>query len=120
NQVQLTDSLENIMPTNVQGHFEASGWEVINMDGHDYQAMWDALGKAHQSDKPVCLIGHTVMGKGISFMEITGQNHQADWHGKAPSVEIGEEAAAEVRPSSIQSELISDFLKEYPTKINTA
>jgi len=120
NQVQLTDSLENIMPTNVQGHFEASGWEVINMDGHDYQAMWDALGKAHQSDKPVCLIGHTVMGKGISFMEITGQNHQADWHGKAPSVEMGAQAAAEVRPSSIQSELISDFLKEYPTKINTA
>lgn len=119
NEVQLTASLEEIMPTNLKGHYEASGWEVIEVNGHDYQAMWTALAQAHQSDKPVCIIGQTVMGQGVSFMQETGENKQATWHGKAPKPEQGQEALTEITPSQDQLELLAAFRSEHPTQIKT-
>lgn len=85
NQVQLTDSLDAVMPYDPAAHFKAAGWNVITVNGHDYQAIWKALGKAHKSTKPTLLLGKTIMGKGVSFMEETGKKHQATWHGKTAS-----------------------------------
>jgi transketolase len=134
NKVQLTDSLENVMPMNFRGHFEAAGWDVIEVDGHDFQNMWSGLAKAQASTKPVLLLGNTIMGKGIDFMETTGEAHQATWHGKAPKPEQADEALAKLTLNETQKTQLDNFRKqtswkpqknEFPTigsevKINTA
>lgn len=91
NRVQLTASTKSIMPINPKATWESAGWKAIEVDGHDFAAMWKALGEAYQSSKPVILIGETVMGKGVSFMEADGLADKATWHGIAPSVEQAQE-----------------------------
>ena len=88
NKVQLTASLEETMDINIPETFKAGGFEVIEIDGHNYNEIWEALSKAQNSDKPVAIIGHTIMGKGVDFMEDTGKKNQSNWHGKAPSHEM--------------------------------
>ncbi|PKL37127.1 transketolase [Candidatus Peregrinibacteria bacterium HGW-Peregrinibacteria-1] len=85
NQVQLSGSIKEILNINVEKIFAAGDWNILNIDGHNYQEIWAALSTAQQSAAPTVIIGHTVMGKGVPFMEETGKNHQADWHGKAPA-----------------------------------
>ncbi len=96
NQVQLSGSLADIMPLNPKGHFEAAGWEVIEVDGHDYAAMWKALHEAKKAKKPALILGNTIMGKGVSYMEAEGEAHKATWHGNAPKPEQADEALAEL------------------------
>jgi transketolase len=63
--------------------FEAFGWAVRHVDGHDItalQAAFDAL--PFEAGKPSLVIAHTVKGKGISFME-----NQLKWHHGVPSQE---------------------------------
>ena len=88
NKVQLTASLKEINNLDLSKIFAAAGWNVIEVDGHDYQKLWAALGKAYTAtDRPTVLLGHTIMGQGIDFMEQAGKAHLADWHGKAPKPE---------------------------------
>ncbi len=61
---------------------EAFGYEVLEVDGHDVEALADVLNKAKKSDKLTAVIAKTVKGKGVSFME-----NNAGWHGKAPNDE---------------------------------
>ena len=64
--------------------FDAFGWHVISVDGHDYEALHDAFMQAkNYKGKPTCIIAKTIKGKGVSFME-----NQAGWHGKAPDAEL--------------------------------
>lgn len=85
NRVQLTDSLEATMPIDVASLFQAHNWEVIVADGHDDEALWKALEVAYKSDRPVMIVGETIMGYGVPMMEASGRDDKADWHGKAPS-----------------------------------
>ena len=55
------------------------GWEVIETDGHNLKQLKGNLMKAIEIDKPVCLIGHTTKGKGVSFME-----DSVLWHYRTP------------------------------------
>lgn len=88
NQVQLTDSLNNVMPYDPEAHFEASGWEVLECNGHDYQDIWKTIQKAHAvKNKPVFVLTHTIMGKGVKFMEADGAAYKATWHGKTAKPE---------------------------------
>ncbi len=71
------------------------GHEVIEFDGHDINAIIEALTYARKSsDEGKCtiLLAHTIKGKGISFMENT-----SEWHGKAPNKEEYEKAMSELR-----------------------
>jgi transketolase len=59
------------------------GWHVIDVNGHDFEQLIDALDQAETvKGKPTFIIARTVKGKGVSFME-----GQAKWHGKAPNKE---------------------------------
>lgn len=87
NKVQLTASLKDIIDIDISKTFEAGHWNVIEVDAHNYQEIWSALDKAYKSDKPVAILGHSIMGQGVDFMEATGKAHMADWHGKAPKPE---------------------------------
>ncbi len=75
---------EVVMSGSLAAKFEAFGWEVSSVDGHDMGALVELLAacKAAGGDKPHMVIAHTVKGKGVSFME-----GQVGWHGKAPNEE---------------------------------
>ena len=77
---------------NISSKFKSFGWQTIEGDGHDVGAVVTALKTATLLDgSPVCIVAHTVKGKGVSFME-----NQAGWHGKAPNEEQAKEALAEL------------------------
>lgn len=122
NKVQLSDSLDNVMPLNVKEHFVASGWEVIEIDGHDFNSIWDGLGMAYNvKDKPILLLGHTIMGKGAGAMENDGHARKATWHGKAPSHEFAGEILSSISLSENEISLIEDFIpliKWRPKKVD--
>lgn len=66
--------------------WRAFGWAVVELDGHDHVALKAAFAQAATTDRPTCVIAHTVKGQGVSFME-----NQVLWHYRAPA---GEELAA--------------------------
>ena len=72
----------------------AFGWHALEVDGHDFQQIFDALDSARaEKGRPTVIVARTVKGKGVSFME-----GNADWHGKAPDDELFEKAMAELPP----------------------
>lgn len=76
----------------ISAKFKAFGWQTIEVDGNDVSAVLTALKAAVLlEDAPVCIVAHTVKGKGVSFME-----NQAGWHGKAPNDEQTAQALAEL------------------------
>ena len=61
--------------------WQAFGWQVIEVDGHDLPQLTQAFEKAEQiKGQPTVIIAHTIKGKGVSFME-----NNPDFHGKAPN-----------------------------------
>ncbi len=73
------DDVMSIKP--VDKKFEAFGWHVQEIDGHDLESIINAVHEAQRiKDKPSIIICNTVKGKGVSFME-----DDYGWHGKAPS-----------------------------------
>ena len=72
------------------------GWHVLEVDGHDFPAMMDAVNEAiSHKEAPTMIIARTIKGKGISFME-----NQADWHGKAPGKDDYEKMLLELEKAS--------------------
>ncbi|MEM1485383.1 transketolase [Oscillospiraceae bacterium PP1C4] len=94
NHVQLDGTADDIMPMgDIAAKFAAFGFEVIACDGHDVEALCDAIDKAKAvKGKPSIIIADTVKGKGVSFME--GMN---TWHGKPINDEEYKLAMAELR-----------------------
>jgi transketolase len=81
NRLQQGDRTENtnsLDPLDVK--VEAFGWEARVIDGHDLDALHDAV--TRPSDRPVAVIAETTKGKGVSFIE-----DRAEWHHKVPSEE---------------------------------
>ncbi|MBI4232684.1 transketolase, partial [Candidatus Peregrinibacteria bacterium] len=110
NRVQLSDSLEKIMPIDLPATFKAGGWKVLEIDGHDYQEIWDALSLAErEKDLPIVIIGHTIMGKGVDFMEEDGLKFKAEWHGKAPKIEMAAPVLKKLELNSNEKNIISTF-----------
>ncbi len=76
----------------IEDKFKTFGWNVITIDGHDFDQIFAALDMAKDTvDKPTMIIAKTVKGKGVSFME-----NQASWHGSAPNEEQLEQALSEL------------------------
>lgn len=84
NNLQIDGTIDEVNSAKpVDKKFEAFGWHVINIDGHDYDAIEAALAEAKTIDKPVAIIAKTVKGKGVSYME-----NAVNWHGAAPNDEL--------------------------------
>ncbi len=94
NGLQIDGAIVDVMnPTPYDKKLEAFGWNVISIDGHDFEqiaAAFDAA-KAYKG-KPTAIIATTTKGKGVSFME-----NQASWHGTAPNAEQYAQAVAEIK-----------------------
>lgn len=93
NGLQIDGKTCDVMPSEpLDKKFEAFGWHVVKIDGHDFQAIEQAFAEAKSvTGQPTMILAKTVKGKGVSFME-----HNAGWHGKAPNVEQFTQAKAEL------------------------
>jgi transketolase len=93
NGIQLSGFTKDIMDSDpLNKKFEAFGWHVIEIDGHNLNQVLDALKKAQKiKGQPTVIIARTVKGKGVSFME-----NNVDFHGKAPNAEQLEKALKEL------------------------
>ena len=82
NGLQIDGDIKDVInPTPIDQKFEAFGWYVEHVDGHDFDELAKAFTKARENKgKPTMILAHTIKGKGVSFME----NNYA-WHGSVPS-----------------------------------
>ncbi len=72
--------------------FESFGFNVLKIDGHNFDEIEAALNNARETKgKPTAIIAKTIKGKGVSFME-----NQVGWHGKATNAEEFEIAINEL------------------------
>ena len=98
NGLQIDGATDSVMcSTPLTAKWQAFCWNVIEVDGHDVEALLAAFAEAKKCQgKPSIIIAKTVKGKGVSFME-----NVAGWHGNAPSVEQGEQALKELREGAL-------------------
>lgn len=96
NGLQIDGTIDEVNnPAPFDTKFEAFGWNVILIDGHDFTAIDEAVKAAKLcKGKPTAIICKTVKGKGVSFME-----NNVKWHGSAPNSEQYEQAVAEIKAS---------------------
>ena len=94
NGLQIDGDITKVMnPSPIDKKFEAFGWNVIVIDGHDFKAIKNALNTAKEiKGIPTAIIANTVKGKGVSFME-----NQSSWHGTAPNDEQRIQALKELK-----------------------
>ncbi|MDD7771124.1 transketolase [Suipraeoptans intestinalis] len=93
NNLQIDGAIDEVnSPYPIDKKFEAFNFHVINIDGHDFDAIENALKEARETKgRPTAIVAKTVKGKGVSFME-----NKAAWHGSAPNQEQYEAAMAEL------------------------
>lgn len=93
NNLQIDGDVRNIVNIHpLKEKFESFGWNVIEIDGHNYEEIYGAFqnGMAVKG-KPTIIVAHTIKGKGVSFME-----NNFKWHGVAPNKEEYEKAMSEL------------------------
>lgn len=93
NNLQIDGTLDEVnSPLPLDKKFEAFNWNVIVIDGHDFDQIEAAVAAAEAcTDKPTAIIANTIKGKDVSFME-----NQVNWHGAGPNDEQAAEALKEL------------------------
>ena len=93
NGLQIDGNVTDVMnPEPISNKFEAFNWNVISIDGHNYEEILSAINEAKSvKGKPTVIVCKTIKGKGVSFME-----NQCGWHGTAPNKEQCKEAIKEL------------------------
>lgn len=101
NYIQIDGPTEEIMPLgSLKEKYDAFGWHAVDVDGHNYQHILDAIEEARRvTDKPSVIVARTIPGKGVSFME-----NNYTWHGKAPNEKELKQALAELQTIRLQIE----------------
>ena len=94
NNLQIDGTVEEVnSPYPIPEKFAAFGWNVIEIDGHSFDEIENALNNARDcKGKPTAIIAKTTKGKGVTFME-----NQVNWHGSAPNAEQYEIAMNELK-----------------------
>ncbi|MFH1966638.1 MAG: transketolase, partial [Patescibacteria group bacterium] len=89
NNIQIDGYTEDVMPLEpIKEKYEAFGWHVMDVDGHNIEEIIDACHKSKTIfEKPSLIIAHTIPGRGVDFME-----WKYSWHGKAPCDEEAKKA----------------------------
>jgi transketolase len=106
NKIQLDNFVKKVLDLEpVIAKWQAFGWPVIEIDGHDTAQIGKALDQAEATrGKPTFVVAHTVKGKSVSFME-----NDPEWHGKAPKPA---EAIAAIREVlGVQASAWDEYLK---------
>ena len=105
NKFQLDGAIEEIIGLEpLAAKWESMGWHTREVDGHDIEAVVEALDWAVAQRAPACIIAHTIKGKGVSFME--GENA---YHGVAPSADELTRALDELEdPEELNAHALAD------------
>lgn len=109
NRLQISGGIEDVMPQNIKGEWEADGWKVVEVDAHDLNKLYAALREAtHDHSAPYMILAHSVMGKGVSFME----NDEA-YHGAAVKPD---KIAAALEELGVENDIdrLTDLRKQGP------
>lgn len=93
NGIQIEGTTEEIMPQgDLKKKYEANSWNVVEIDGHDFNQLTESLTQAKENkDRPTVILAKTIFGKGVSFME-----GNPVWHAKAPNEEEYKKAKEEI------------------------
>jgi transketolase len=116
NKLQICGRTEKIMPNDIIENYISDGWGVIEIDGHNLLEIRDAIVDAVCHDKPTLILAHTVMGKGVSFME-----NKEKYHGSTISEDQLGEALKElnqINDLKKYKELRNKFKPSSPTYDN--
>lgn len=94
NNIQIDGYTEEVMPLEpIREKYEAFGWYVLDVDGHNIEEIIDACNESKAIfEKPCLIIAHTIPGKGVDFVE-----WQYSWHGKTPCDKEAQEALKQLR-----------------------
>ena len=94
NNIQIDGNTEDVMPLeDLKAKWEAFGWHVQEIDGHNIESVIDACSMARAIiEKPSVIIAHTIPGKGVDFME-----YDYRWHGMPPNSAQAKEALHKLR-----------------------
>lgn len=94
NKGQIDGLVQDVMPVEpVAEKWRAFNWHVLEIDGHDFGQILDALEEAARTKgRPTFIIANTVKGKAVSFME-----HRCEWHGSAPNKQQAAQAIEEIK-----------------------
>lgn len=101
NGLQIDGTVEEVnSPYPIDDKFKAFKWNVVEIDGHDFDAIESALENARATKGvPTCIVMKTIKGKGVSYME-----NAVGWHGKAPNTEEYEQAMTELKAALAELE----------------
>jgi transketolase len=92
NHAQISGRTSDVMPVDVAADFAADGWGVLETDGHDASAIYEALVAAREdSSRPFAVLAHTRIGHGVSFME-----DDSEYHGRGLTADEYARAMAEI------------------------
>ena len=94
NNIQIDGFTEEVMPLEpLKAKYEAFNWSVVEVDGHNIEAIIDAVNMAEAiHENPTVIICRTIPGKGVEFME-----NLPEWHGKPPNLGETIEALNDLR-----------------------
>jgi transketolase len=103
NNIQIDGFTEDVMPLeNLKAKYEAFNWHVLEVDGHNIEAVQNALREALSVyEKPTLILAHTIPGKGVDFMEADFK-----WHGMPPNKEQAKLALDELR--TLRGKILSE------------
>ncbi len=109
NGLQIDGKNDDVMCVKpIDEKFKAFGWNVLMIDGHDFEQIFDAYKQAKEcKGKPTVIIARTHKGRGVSFM-----TDQAGWHGKAPNDEEAAKAIAEIEALFADKNEIAEAVSE--------
>ncbi len=93
NGLQIDGSIEEVMnPNPLDEKFKSFGFEVIEINAHDFNEIENAFNKAHETKgKPTLILAHSIKGKGVSYME-----NKCEWHGQAPKEDLYNVAVSDI------------------------
>ncbi len=111
NRVQISGHTNEVMPVPIAEDWAADGWRVIECDGHDLAALYAALCDAVADEVPTAVLAHTVIGKGVSFMEDV-----PEYHGRGLTAEEYPRAMAELGLDSSELDA-ARALREQPCTV---
>ena len=114
NRLQIGGHIHEVMPQDIGAEIKATHWNLLEVNGHDFNELFLALKKILTKDlpepeRPTAILAHTVMGKGISFME-----NEAKWHGMALPPDMAKEALKELGFDPSEVDILSEKRKSYP------
>lgn len=97
NNIQLSTKVDEVDTENVAMKYEAWGWNVLSVDGHNINEIREALVAANsETERPTLIIGHTVMGKGARTTDGGSFEDKVSTHGQ-PLTAAGADFAATVK-----------------------